>query len=66
MGRSIETGKDSMGRSSDGMGACAGITGLCRDGLEVRVTSEFRMWIDQSESCPLISSLDGPDAEVDC
>ena len=35
MGRSIAAGKNGVGRGGDGLGACDGSEGLCRDGTTV-------------------------------
>jgi hypothetical protein len=41
MGGGVKAGQDGMGRGGDGLGECAGVAGLCRDGITVRATAEF-------------------------
>lgn len=41
MGRGIAAGTDGVGRGGDGVGACDGFEGLCRDGAAVWAAVEF-------------------------
>ena len=50
MGGSIAVGKNGMGGSCNGLGACIGSEGICRNGAAVWASFKLRLWANSGMS----------------